>query len=128
MAQVHIPDDLYQRLRLRAEATQRSLEEQLVKTLSAGLAVEESNLPPEFAATLAALEASDDMDLLRMAAAPNSPGLEAALQEMRARQNSPNVSPEEKRKIEEILYQYDMKERLRTRAAALLKQRSRDIH
>jgi plasmid stability protein len=128
MVQVNIPDDLYQRLKLRAAATLRTIEEQVVKTLEAGLYMEESDLPPEFAATLAALEASDDIELLRIAATPYSPRMTAALQEMRERQQRPDISDAEKRKIAEILYQYDMKELLRSKAEALLKQREGNVH
>ena len=125
---LEIPDDLYQRLKLRAAATNQPLEAQILKTISSGLYMEETDLPPEFAATLAALEADGDIEMLRIAATPNSPGLEAALQEMRERQNSPDVSPAEKRKLEEILYQYDIKEQFRSQAEALLRQREGNIH
>ncbi len=125
---LEIPDDLYQRLKLLAAVTNQTLEAQVQKVISSGIYMEETGLPPEFAAALVALEADGDIEMLRIAATPNSPRMEAALQEMRERQKSPDVSPAEKRKLDEIMYQYDMKERLRSKAAELLKQREGNMH
>ncbi len=123
-----IPDDLYQRLNLLAASTNLTLEAQLLKVIASGLYMEESGLPPEFAAVLAGLQQGGDIEALRFAAQPNSPRLEAALQDMREQVKSPGMNPEAKRKMEEILYQYEMKERLRQKAAELLKQREGHIH
>lgn len=125
---LNIPDGLYQRLAQRGGATNRTLEEQILKTLSSGLFVEEGELPPEFAAIIAELEASDDSELLQIAATPNSPRLEVALQDMRSRLKSPDISLDEKYKLEEILFQYDLKERVRSTAADRLKRLDDNVH
>jgi hypothetical protein len=123
-----IPGDLYQRLELLAAASNITLEEQILKVISSGLYNEESGLPPEFAAVLASLEAGGDIEALRFAAQPNSPRMEAALQDMREQVKNPNMNPAARRKMEEILYQYEMKDQLRQKAAELLKQREGNIH
>lgn len=125
---LEIPDDLYQRLKLLAAATNQTLEAQMLKVFSSGLSMEETGLPPEFASILVGLQADGDIELLRIAAQPNSPRMEAALQDMREQVKNPDMNPAAKRKMEEILYQYDMKERLRQQAAELLKQREGNIH
>ncbi len=123
-----IPDDLYQRLELLAAAANQTLEAQMLKVISAGLHMEETGLPPEFAAILVGLQADGDIEMLRIAAQPNSPRMEAALQDMREQVKNPDMNPAAKRKMEEILYQYEMKDQLRQKAAELLKQREGNIH
>jgi plasmid stability protein len=123
--QVTIPDDLYQRLQRRAEARQRTVEAELAKTLATGLLIEEDQIPPDFAAIFTDFEATDDDALLQAAASPNSAQMEAALHEMRARQERADLSPAEKRALDNLLYQYNLASLMRFKAAALLRQRRR---
>ncbi len=123
MAQVAIPDDLYQRLQRRAAARQRTVEAELAKTLATGLLIEEDQIPPDFAAIFTDFEETDDEALLLAAASPNSAQMEAALHEMRVRQERADLSPAEKRALDNLLYQYNLASLMRFKAAALLRQR-----
>jgi hypothetical protein len=64
-----IPDDVYQRLELNAQATQRSIEDILAHVLKVGSPPEWSDVPAEFQADLQGLDALDDRALQQLASA-----------------------------------------------------------
>lgn len=125
--QINIPDDLYQRLKQRAEENRRSLEAQLLKTLSAGLVVEEQELPADLAAALTALETADDEVLWQTARSRVPLEMAEAVQKLRARQKRTGLTSTEQGKLNDLLHQYDLIMLLRAKAAALLKQHGYDV-
>ena len=126
MAQhVTISDDLYQRIKRRAEARQRSVEAELAKTLATGLLIEDDDIPHEFAAIFTDFEETDDDAFLQIAATPNSAQMEESLHEMRVKQERTDLSPSEKRVLDKLLYQYNLASLMRFKAAAILRQRRR---
>jgi hypothetical protein len=64
-----IPDDVYQRLELNAQATQRSIEDILAHVLKVGSPPEWSDVPAEFQVDLQGLDALDDRALQQLASA-----------------------------------------------------------
>jgi uncharacterized damage-inducible protein DinB len=64
-----IPDDVYQRLALNAQATQRSIEDILAHVLKVGSPPEWSDVPEEFQADLQGLDALSDQALQQLASA-----------------------------------------------------------
>src|SRR5581483_2738107 len=108
MAQVNIPDELYQRLKQRAEENHRSVEAQLLKTLSAGLIVEEEELPSDLAAALSALETADDKALWQAARSRVPLEMAEAVQKLRAKQKRTNLTAAEQRKLDDLLHHYDL--------------------
>lgn len=122
-----IPDELYQRLKWRSEATNQNLEALILKTISNGLYMEETGLPPEFAAALVAAEQSGNDADLRLAATPHSSNFQAAIEDLREQLKRPDISPLEKRKLEEILSSFEMREQFRSKAEDALKRRGRRL-
>ncbi|HEY7346858.1 MAG TPA: Arc family DNA-binding protein [Ktedonobacterales bacterium] len=128
MAQVNIPDDLYQRLKERAEEHHRSVEAQLLKTLSAGLVVEEEELPADITDALTALETADDEALWRVARSRVPLEMAEAVQKLRTKQKRASLTSAEQFKLDELLHQYDLIMLLRAKAAVLLKQHGYDVN
>jgi hypothetical protein len=64
-----IPDEIYQRLELNAQATQRSIEDILALVLRVGSPPEWSDVPEEFQADLKSLDALNDEALRKVASA-----------------------------------------------------------
>ena len=122
-----ISDELYQRLKWRAEATSQNLEALILKTISNGLYMEETDLPPELAAALVAFEQSDNDADLRLAATPHSPEFAAGMEDLRERLKRPDISPFEKRQLEEILHSFEAQEQFRSKAEEALKRRGRKL-
>ena len=122
-----IPDELYQRLKWRAEATSQNLETLMLKALANGLYMEETDLPPEFAAALVAFEQSDNDADLRLAATPHSSEFAAAIEDLRERLKRPDIPPFEKRQLEEILHSFEAQEQFRSQAEEALKRRGRKL-
>ena len=127
MAQINIPDELYQRLKQRAEEHHRSVEAQLLKTLSAGFIVEEEELPADLAAALTALETADDKALWQAARSHVPLEMAEAVQKLRAKQRRTGLTSTEQRKLDDLLHQYDLTMLLRAKAAVLLKQHGYDV-
>jgi hypothetical protein len=64
-----IPDEVYQRLALNAQATERSIEDILAHVLKVGSPPEWSDVPVEFQVDLQGLDALDDRALQQFASA-----------------------------------------------------------
>jgi hypothetical protein len=64
-----IPDDIYQRLELNAQATQLSIEDILALVLKVGSPPEWNDVPEEFQADLKSLDALNDEALQQLASA-----------------------------------------------------------
>ncbi len=64
---LQIPDAIYQRLELNAQATQRSIEDILSHVLKVGSPPEWSDVPAEFQADLAGLDGLNDEALRQLA-------------------------------------------------------------
>ncbi len=66
---LNIPDEVYQRLELNAQATQRSIEDILALVLKVGSPPELGDVPPEFQADLRDLDSLNDEALHQLASA-----------------------------------------------------------
>ena len=127
MAQVNIPDELYQRLKQQAEEHHRSIEAQLLKTISAGLIVEEEALPADLAAALTTLETAEDNALWQAARSVVPLEMAEAVQKLRAKQKRSSLTSAEQRKLDDLLHHYDLIMLLRAKAVVLLKQHGYDV-
>lgn len=123
---LNIPDDLYNRIKSRAEASHRSIEEEAAELLGAS-APEEDALPADLAELLDSMALLDDEALWR--AAHNTLAREAAeeIRRLRARRESKGLSVAEQQQLGDLLRQYDRGILIRAEAAALLKQRGHEV-
>lgn len=124
---VNLPDDLYSRLKKRAEEAHRTIEDEVVGVLEASTPDDES-LPVGLVKLLDFMALMDDETLWRIAES-NSLTREAhkGLQRLRAREQDKGLTPAEQQQQHNLLEQYDEGVLIRSQALALLKQRGRNI-
>jgi hypothetical protein len=95
-----IPDDVYQRLELNAQATQRSIEDILAHVLKVGSPPEWSDVPVEFQADLQGLDALDDRALQQLASAQKPESELERYDELLELNANGNLSPAEQAELE----------------------------
>ena len=124
---VNLPDDLYSRLKKRAEEAHRTIEDEVVGVLEASTPDDE-RLPIGLVKLLDFMALMDDETLWRIAES-NSLTREArqGLQRLRAREQDKGLTPAEQQQQHDLLEQYDEGVLIRSQALALLKQRGRNI-
>lgn len=123
---LNVPEDLYRRLKLRAERTNRSLEDETVDVLASAVPLEDS-LPPELAEAVAPLALLDDEALWR--AARSGMGAEAAekLEQLHLKRQREGLTEAEEQESAALLRQYERAMLVRARAAAVLHDRGHDV-
>lgn len=123
---LNLPDTLYQRLKKRADAEDRSVEEVVIETLVSSVP-EEDGIPPELEHLLNSMASLDDATLWR--AAKNDLAREAAeeIRRLRAKRERKGLTLDERQRYADLLRQYDRGILIRAEAAALLKQRGHDV-
>ena len=121
-----LPETLYDRLRNRAEGTQRSIETEALEALVAG--VEElDDLPAEFAETIASLALLDDLELWRAARCRVSTDVAARVEELHISRQERGLTEPEAQVLHGLLRRVERTMLIRAHAAALLKQRGYDV-
>ncbi len=123
---LNISDDLYHRLKQRAEAAHRSVEAEVVNTLSASVAAD-AGRRTDLAELLDALAQMDDEALRQASRNTLAREADEGLRQLRARRTQEQLTAEELERQTELLRQYDRGLLIRSQALALLKQRGRNI-
>jgi plasmid stability protein len=119
-------DALYQRIKARAERNQRSVEDELLETLAAGLAADDE-LPADVAQIIASLPSLDDEALWR-AAQGHLPAEESdEIEELHLKRQREGLTPAEKKRLAGLMRQYERYLMVRTEATALLKERGHNV-
>jgi plasmid stability protein len=124
--QLSIPDDLYERLKQRAEAAHQTVQAQLVQTLSAGLESEQE-APGDVPEMLEAMTHLSDEALWDAARNPLAREATEKLRRSRHKRSKHGLSLEDWQRQDELLRQYDRGILIRSQALLLLKQRGHDI-
>lgn len=124
---VNLPDDLYSRLKKRAEEANHTIEDEVVGVLVASTPDDES-LPVGLVKLLDFMALMDDETLWRIAER-NTLIHEAhkGLRQLRAKSQGKGLTPAEEQRQTDLLEQYDEGVLIRSKALALLKQRGRNI-
>ncbi len=97
-----IPDEVYQRLELNAQATQRSIEDILAHVLKVGSPPEWSDVPAEFQADLQGLDALDDRALQELASAQKAESELERYDELLELNATGNLSTSERSELEAL--------------------------
>ena len=122
---LNVPAPLYGQLKQCADASARSIEEELLELLTSALA--DHTVPRDLAQTVASLSSLDDSQLWQAA---RSRLTEDALHELEAlhlkRQREGLLSPERQR-AEELERLFERVVLLRSQAAVVLRQRGHDV-
>lgn len=123
---VNLPEPVYQRLKKRAEHTQRSVEDELVE-MAATIMPEEEKLPTELANTVAALQLLDDKTLWQAARTHLSAKLIARMERLHDQRRSRNLIKMEEKELAELLKEYEKAIVIRSEAMGILMERGYDI-
>jgi plasmid stability protein len=123
---VNLPGLLYERLARRATRTHRTVEAELVDALTdvaATLPDEPGELPADIAEAISALHLLGDADLFRAARHSLAPELE----ELHSKRQREGLSASEIEALATLMKEYTRIMLVRSRSAAVLKQRSHDV-
>ncbi len=123
---LNLPESLYRRLENRARQTNRSVEEESLEALAAGLS-DEDRLPADVEATLSELNTLDDASL-ELAAHSRFPAESSELlEELHMKRQREGLSEVENLRRSQLMEQYERHMLVRAQAAAILKQRGKQI-
>jgi hypothetical protein len=118
-----IPDEVYQRLELNAQATERSIEDILAHVFKVGSPPEWSDVPAEFQADLQSLDALDDRALQELASAQKAESELERYDELLELNEDGNLSPAEQVELQVLRKAADCFMLRKAQAAVLLQWR-----
>lgn len=123
---VNLPGPLYERLARRATKTHRTIEAELVDAV-ATLPDEPDELPADLAEAISALHLLDDEELWRAARQSLAPEKAADIEELHLKRQKDGLSASEIESLATLMKEYTRIMLVRSRSAALLKQRGHDV-
>ncbi len=120
---LEIPQLLYQRLVNTAQATQRPLEEIVLRALKVGSPPAWDNVPDEFQTALAALDKLDDDSLWEIARSQKTNAEMGRYNLLLEKNQSETLTPAEKLELQKLRQEADLFMLLKAQAAVLLRWR-----
>ncbi len=123
---VHVPAPLYARLVERARQAHRSVEDELIEVVAAGVSAD-GVLPDDLEAAIAPLAVLDDEALWRAARSRLPATAVARLQALHDKRDVEGLTSSEQETLAALLRQYDRSMLVRARAAQLLHERGHDV-
>ena len=123
---VNLPGPLYERLARRATRTHRTIEAELVDAV-ATLPDEHDELPADMAEAIAALHLLGDEELWRAARQRLAPEKSSEIEELHRKRQRDGLSASELEALATLMKEYTRIMLVRSRSAALLKQRGHDV-
>jgi hypothetical protein len=123
---VSLPSPLYERLTRRAQRTRRTVEAELIDAV-ATLPEEPDELPADMAEAIAALHLLADEDLWRAAGQRLTAEKAALIEELHLKRQKEGLSASEVEALAALMREYTRVMLVRSRSAALLKQRGHDV-
>lgn len=122
---VTLPDDVYQRLKVRAEHARHSVEEELLALAAAAL--DDEPIPLDIQEAVASLPVLDDAALWQAARSRLSPAESDEVEVLHFKQQREGLTDAEKQRLAGLMHQYEKALLIRSHALLLLKQRGQDI-
>lgn len=123
---VSLPSPLYERLTRRAQRTRRTVEAELIDAV-ATLPDEPDALPADMAEAIAALHLLADEDLWRAAGQRLAADKATLIEELHLKRQREGLSASEIEALATLMKEYTRVMLVRSRSAALLKQRGHDV-
>lgn len=120
---VSLPSPLYERLTRRAQRTRRTVEAELIDAV----ATLPDELPADMAEAIAALHLLADEDLWRAAGQRLAADKAALIEELHLKRRREGLSASEIEALATLMKEYTRVMLVRSRSAALLKQRGHDV-
>ena len=123
---LNIPDDLYDRLKKRAEAAHRTVEAEVLDVVAG--AVADGELPVDVAQALAALAVADDETLWQAARSRLSQDVSDEIEELHFKRQREGLTDGEQQRLAGLMRQYERVLAIRAEAMGLLTERGYDVH
>jgi plasmid stability protein len=123
---LNIPGPLYDRLKHRAQRSNRTVEDEAVDLLVALVPVAD-DLPADLEGAISPLSVLEDASLWQAARAHLSPEDASRLEELHRKRQREGLDDAEARELPPLVRRYERFMLVRARAAALLKQRGHDV-
>lgn len=123
---LNVPAPLYQKLKRRADATLRTVEDELL-TMVATAAPLVDELPQDLEDAISPMALLDDEALWRAARTHISADAAERMEELHTRRRREGLTGEETQALAMLVAQYERSMLVRAQAAALLKQRGHDV-
>ena len=126
---VSLPSPLYERLTRRAQRTRRTIEAELIDAVATlpDEPDEPDELPADMAEAIAALHLLFDEDLWRAAGQRLAADKAALIEELHLKRQREGLSASEIEALATLMKEYTRVMLVRSRSAALLKQRGHDV-
>ncbi len=121
-----LPTALYQQLKRRADATFRSVEDELLTVVATAVPASDE-LPQDLEEAISPLALLNDDALWRAARTRMAPEAAEHLEELHTKRRRDGLSGEEAHALSALVWQYKRAMLVRAQAAALLKQRGHDV-
>lgn len=121
-----LPELLYQKLRLRAAQSHRTVEDELLEVLATAVPVAD-DLPAELDEAISPLGTLNDAELWRAAQTHLPADAAAQLEQLHLKRQREGLTEQQQNEAALLLRQYERVMLIRAQAAALLKQRGHDI-
>ncbi len=119
---IDIPEAIYHQLKVRAEQTQRSVEEEAIVALADAVAAD-VELAPELVAAMADVESLDDDALRTLADGTLAPEVSEELEHLHNRNNESGLSASESKRLNQLIDQYQRHMLQKAKASAILQAR-----
>lgn len=124
---LHLPEDLYHRLKQSAEQRQRSIEEEVLDVVASAVPQADVDLPNNLAGELAQLSVLGDDALWRAARSHLSAKIAQRLESLHLRRQSQGLTEAEGAELAGLVRQYERALLVRAQAAAILARRGHDV-
>lgn len=121
-----LPAALYQQLKRRADATLRTVEDELLTVVATAVPASDE-LPQDLEDAISPLALLNDEALWRAARTRISPEATEHLEELHTKRRREGLSVAETHALTTLIWQYERAMLVRAQAAALLKQRGHDV-
>ena len=122
---VTLPDDFYQRLKVRAEQVQHNIEDELVNLAAAAL--DNEPIPLDIQEAVASLPVLDDTALWQAAHSRLSQAESDEVEALHFKRQREGLTDAEKQRLAGLMHRYEKALLIRSHALLLLKQRGQDI-
>lgn len=123
---LHLPDELYRRVKEEADRTRRSVEEELIDVVASVLPGEPT-LPDDLATAVEHLDLLDNVALERAARSHLSRKSARRLENLHLKRQREGLEEAETREVESLVRQYERAMLVRAHALRLLKRRGHDV-
>ncbi len=123
---LQLPVSLYDRYKLRAELTRRTVEAELLEAVTVA-APDAEELPADLAEAVSGLEALDEAALFDAARGSFPPESSARLEALHIKRQAEGLTEAEEEATERLVREYERAMLVRAHALKLLQERGRDV-